>query len=179
MLDIKKEIEGQLGGIKISFNTVSKIQNELNWIDDHVLTYGLQGSKGLSKYPNSDLNVATVALFQEFGTDTIPSRPFIRRTFKKKQKEINSKTEKEIGLVVSLTQTGQQAYQNIGKYVVGLIQDELKTSSSWAKRLDDKTIKDKGGKNSPLRDSDKLLKAISWAIRKGNSSGTIIATGGK
>ena len=59
-----------------------KISEQLDYLGELFLTIGFQGATALALYPNKStpINVATVALYNEFGTQNAPARPFMRRT---------------------------------------------------------------------------------------------------
>lgn len=131
------------------------------------LTVGIQND---AKYPDGT-SVAEVALFQEYGTETIPARPFLRRPLYANRGAIAKRMAKEIGLAVRGKKEIVDALAAVGEFAAGKV-------TSWIRRgtfkaLAPSTIAKKGHAQ-PLIDSTLLLRSVSWAVRR---DGQIIREG--
>jgi hypothetical protein len=139
------------------------------------LTVGFQGEKGSDVYLTGE-TVATVATFQEFGTQDIPQRAFLRSTMFEQRDKIVEAFARWTGKMIETPMvTPLQAMSEIGKIVVGFVERKVDTSRSWAQANAASTIRKKGF-DYPLHETDKMAKSITWAVR--GASGRILATGG-
>lgn len=112
--------------------------------------------------------VEEYAVFNEYGTSRMPARPFFRLSIKtsKAQKEIKEYMKKQVEMIIAGDITGQQAYENLGTFVVQKIKKTIMNGNFAA--LDSKTIKirQKQGNNStkPLIDTHTLYNSINYEI---------------
>jgi len=114
---------------------------------------------------NSPLSVIAVAVFNEFGTETIPERPFIRTTARKKRKEVQQFEKQLIGMVLrSKGSFGMKRVLNgIGLKFQTLIQKGFR-EEAW-KPNSPKTVSRKGS-SQPLIDTGQLRQSISYKVEK-------------
>lgn len=70
------------------------------------------------KYPNG-LEVAQNALIQEYGTDKIPARPFMRRTINKNQEKWKKYLEEHFDFELDNNTTLEQVMKQIGAIMAG------------------------------------------------------------
>ena len=152
------------------------IFTELDLLKDLALPLGFQGQSGLTMYPDGKVNVATVALFNEFGTIHIPARGFMRRSVKQHLGQIKAEIMMSFAKVATGGMTAMAAMQSIGEVMAGLIEQEIDTANSWAKPLARSTVEAKGH-SRPLIETVLMRKSITWAIRKGSVRGSIIKQG--
>ena len=82
-----------------------RVSKALADFNNFYLTIGIQGPGGLRKYPDSDINVASVAMYQEFGTRSINSRPFLRRTMFEKRAEIEESIREAVTRAIDTGRT--------------------------------------------------------------------------
>jgi hypothetical protein len=151
------------------FDKLKKTLKKLQGLDVQV---GWIKGYGDKKYPDGQ-TVASIALFMEFGTDFIPPRGSLRRTFESKKAEINKIWEKELKKIFAFKQDPVMGYAEIGKQIAKLVLKTLENADSWAASLDPKTVERKGSK-TPLVDSGLLKENISWAVTR---DGAIIKSG--
>ena len=145
----------------------TKLQKELAWLQGKSVTIGWQGASALET-GETEATIVDIATFQEFGTVTIPERPALRSVFDEKAAELEAFIEKELGAVLELKRTGEQALNRIGLKAVSLLQDKIRSSPSWAEALKQATIEKKGS-SVPLIDTGRLLASVTYAIRDGDN----------
>ena len=73
-------------------------------------------------YPEGTVNLADVATFNEFGTERIPPRPFMRQSFDKNLDEMKRFVEARYGMVVDGKLTVSQALKEVGVFFKGKVQ---------------------------------------------------------
>lgn len=121
--------------------------------------------KGTGVHPNSDgATVAQVAWWNEFGTDDIPSRPFLRTTmrenrrkFSKVTKTIYERALKGVGNVENMVDALGMLAQSL---VVQAIDNTLTPPNAPA------TLEAKAPKTHPLINTGRLRQSISYAEDK-------------
>ena len=109
-----------------------------------------------AKYPNGQ-QVAEVALYNEFGTDRIPERPFFRRAISGSRPEMR-KIQRKYG-----REDRNKALGLIGAYMQGRVQ----TSISEFRRPPNapSTIEAKGS-SKPLIDTGTMRTSVAWEIMR-------------
>lgn len=116
------------------------------------------GILGTQKYPakdgKGDVSVAQAAYWNEYGTATIPARPFFRNTIAEKQDEWADKAASRL----------QQADGDVSK-ALALIGEDVKgdiveTIQNFMEPENAPSTVKKKGFNKPLIDTDGLWKAI-------------------
>lgn len=121
------------------------------------------GIIGAGKHTDSVLTVANIGFAHEFGTATIPERSFIRATTKEKRKEIVELQEKLLKKIQSGEMKVDQALDQVGTFVAGLISKKIVDIKSPPNSPE--TIKRKGSSN-PLIDTGQLKNSITWEVNK-------------
>lgn len=74
------------------------------------------------------LTVGEVAVYNEFGTETIPERSFIRTTFDEKKYQIQDFIDQVVGEISDGKYTTEQGLERIGLYGAKLIVEKIRTS---------------------------------------------------
>lgn len=147
----------------------------------HVLTIGFQGPDGVQQYEGG-INVATVALYNEFGTKSIPARSFLRSTMFQQRNKIEKIMARAAKRVLENVDTFSpnpaviESLSTAGAEIVALVDTKLVRSRGWAKRNAPSTVAKKGF-DYPLHDTGKLEGLVSWAVRSGSAQGPILAQG--
>lgn len=143
---------------------LEKLDKELKYLNSHAVKVGVLGNGS-----NNGVLIQEYAIYNEYGTSRgIPPRPFFRLSVgtEKAQKEIKEYMKKQVEMIIAGEITGQQAYENLGNFVVKKIKKTI-ASGNFAP-LDPKTIKirQKRGNNSTklLMDTHSLYKAINYEI---------------
>jgi hypothetical protein len=151
-----------------------RVSKALADLRNYDLTIGIQGPEGLRKYPNREINVASVAMYQEFGTRSINSRPFLRRTMFEKRSEIREALEEAAMRSIESGRTVREL-SKAGAQIAELVRRTIMSSRTWAKPNAPATIKKKGF-DWPLNETGLLAEeSISWAVR--SKSGQIVKQG--
>lgn len=177
ILDKISSVKGRSGKVEFEWKDLGakKISKQLDLLNDMALTIGFQGASGLVKY-ETGINVATVALYNEFGTQNMDARGFMRRSIAQNLGEIKAEFVAQIAKVVMLEQTAIQAMVTMGRFLAGLMKKSLDTAASWAVGLRQSTI-DAKGHDIPLFETGLMRDSISWAVRKGGVGGSILRQG--
>lgn len=136
------------------------IVRDLNELSGYELRVGVQGDEGSAIYDEADgVTVAEVAAKNEFGTDKIPSRPFMRQSAEK-----HENWGEEMGEVWNSVIDGNNpktAMHLIGQKIMGDIQEEIATGDFVPNAP--YTIKKKGS-DRPLIDTGQLRKSITYKV---------------
>lgn len=158
------------------------LQGNIKALNSHVLTIGYQGPSGAQLYPTG-VNLATVALFNEFGTITIPSRPALRSAMWVHQDRISRILERATSeVILSLdafapARAFVTAFGRAGTEIAALVRIHIQNSLSWARDNAPSTV-DKKGFNYPLHEEYwRIARDVTWAVRKWAAEGEIIAQG--
>ncbi|MCK5090718.1 MAG: hypothetical protein KAQ88_12140, partial [Hyphomicrobiaceae bacterium] len=156
-----------------------KISEQLDYLGELFLTIGFQGATALAIYPDrtTPINVATVALYNEFGTQNAPARPFMRRTITDNMREIQAEAAKNFAKVAALKLSAIDAMNEIGRFVAQKMVDRIDKSPSWAIPNAESTILDKGHDHPLIGKRTLMKKSITWAVRKGGAFGSIVREG--
>ena len=139
---------------------LEKLDKELKYLSSHAVKVGVLWSGGSLK---SNTDVQEYAIFNEYGTSKIPARPFFRLSVgtDKAQNEIKEYIKKQVEQVIQGGMTGQQAYENLGTFVVQKIKKTIASGNFAA--LNPQTIKKKGH-SKPLIDTHSLYNSINYEI---------------
>jgi len=138
---------------------MKKIMAEFEKANKTELIVGvLEGSKN-----GEGFNIAEYAAANEYGTDKIPSRPFMRTAFDENKPgyiRYMNKMVKQIGQVAfaqMVTTLGLKAEKDIQQTITG---------RDFLPKLADSTIKAKKGSSKTLVDSSAMVNSIKHLIRK-------------
>nr|DAS07120.1 MAG TPA: virion morphogenesis protein [Caudoviricetes sp.] len=139
---------------------LEKLDKELKYLQTHAVKVGVLWSGGSLK---SNTDVQEYAIFNEYGTSKIPARPFFRLSVgtDKAQNEIKEYIKKQVEQIIQGGMTGQQAYENLGTFVVQKIKKTIASGNFAA--LNPQTIKKKGH-SKPLMDTHSLYNSINYEI---------------
>ncbi len=107
------------------------------------------------------ISIAQIASYQEFGTDTIPQRSFMRTSFDENEQRINRFAEKQFGLVLDGKQNILKAFGLIGQLVQSVIQVKIREIRYPPNA--ESTIKQKGS-DKPLIDFGQMIQSVRYAI---------------
>ncbi len=163
-------------GVEFKDTGFELIKRKLKELKQLSLTLGFQGPKAAQLYEETEINVATVATFQELGTGAgVPARSFLRSAmFEYRDKIVRLYALAVQRMIREPKLTAQKTLERIGASVVKLIERKIETARGWAKPNKPSTIKRKGG-DFPLHDTDLLSKSVTWAVR--GRAGNILAIG--
>lgn len=136
---------------------IKRAVDELGKSDIHV---GVLGNAG--QYDERTTTVE-VAVWNEFGTETVPARPFMRRTADENERKVAVLGQGFVGKVIDGTITPKNALHQIGLWFAAQIVRTINKSSGWAVPNAPSTIQAKGSSH-PLVDTSHLRKNISHVI---------------
>jgi hypothetical protein len=119
----------------------------------------LEGSKN-----GEGFSIAEYAAANEFGTDKIPERPFMRTAFDESKAKISQDMNRE-GKRMALGQsTAQKALTIIGQRHASRIQNVV-TGRDFAPKLSPQTVKAKKGSTKTLVDTSAMVNAVQIEVR--------------
>lgn len=132
-------------------------------LNGRIVTAGVQGPAAARKYDNGT-TVAEAAVYNEFGTQDIPARSFIRSTAFEKRADIKAALVKELRRVIKDPAGVTAALGRAGAQTCDMIRAKLDSSKSWAKPNAPGTVAQKGS-DRPLNDTGQLRDAIAWEVQ--------------
>lgn len=115
--------------------------------------------KGRTK--GSNANLADVATWMEFGTHSIPERPFMRQAFDANHDSISSFIRGQYAQVVDGKKSVEMGLKSIGVFFEGVVKRTI--VSGKFKALTQRTIKRKGS-SKPLIDTGRLRQSITHEV---------------
>lgn len=139
---------------------------ELQELSQMQVRVGFQrGKKHKGKGKRAGVDLVDIALYNELGTDTIPSRPFLAQTVAQQGEAIKQASAEMVVQVVEGKMKGKQALKNIGVLVKGAVQQQM-VEGEFVPNAPS-TIQRKGS-DKPLIDTGQLRQGVSYKIcRKG------------
>lgn len=153
--------------IKISFNDIltpegKRFFDELSKVTDNDVDVGIFAD---SVYPDGN-TVASIALQNEYGTSTIPARPFMKQTLDNRSDNIEKAIE---GLLNSATgsTSADDLLSEFGGKMAEAMQEEI-LYGSFAPNAPS-TVARKGH-NLPLVDTEQMWDSVTYKVR-GKSEG--------
>ncbi len=130
------------------------------------LTVGIHEGAG----EHEGTSLAEIAMYNEFGTRTIPARPFMRSTIDAQDAAMQKLFANNVEKMLSGKGKGKNLsvaaiLELVGARLASAIQRKI--TSIRSPRNAKSTIKKKGSSN-PLIDTGAMRQAISWRVHKGN-----------
>lgn len=116
-----------------------------------------------SRKQEAGINIAQYAAENEFGTNKIPARSFMRSTFDERINEINEIIDDELGLVIDRVQTLNKAFARIGLSIQGMIQQKIREIRSPPNSRATIAIK---GSSKPLIDFGQMIASVRYVVRR-------------
>ena len=139
--------------IVYELEALEKLDKELKYLNSHAVKVGVLGDGS-----NNGVSVQDYAIFNEYGRLSVGTT--------NAQNEIKEYMKSQVEQIIQGGMTGQQAYENLGGFVVKKIKKTIASGNFAA--LDPKTIKirQKKGNNStkPLMDTHLLYESINYEI---------------
>jgi len=109
-------------------------------------------------------SIAEYGAYNEYGTENIPERSFMRSTFDEKQSDLNAFIARQYDLVKQGKITVYRALSLIGLRHEGQIKNKIGSNISPAN--DPKTVQKKGSSRT-LIDTGAMLAAVRYIVRMG------------
>ena len=107
---------------------LKKLKAALNKYANAHVTIGIHSEAGQYTKGSNPPDVVQVALWQEFGTEYIPSRSFIRSTIDENEALINEWREKALEALLHGKSTVPKLLESIGFRIQVLIQNKIKSN---------------------------------------------------
>ena len=137
-----------------------KLQAEIEKMKRMEVAIGFQSGKAAEK---DGTDICEIAIYNEFGTSSIPSRPFLRNSVDDNIDKINSFIATQCKAVCS-GQTGcEDALKKIGTFHVGNVQQTIR-NGDFAPNAP-ATIRRKGSSH-PLIDTGTMRRSVSFVVRE-------------
>jgi len=109
-------------------------------------------------------SIAEYATYNEFGTEDVPSRPFMAMSFDENVAAINSDFNRQSKRLVAGEVTAEQALTIIGQKHAGRVQNTI-TGRNILPALAPSTIAAKGGSTKTLVDTGAMTNAVQIEVR--------------
>lgn len=122
----------------------------------------LQGSKAKERGEDGNIHptnkpLAEVAIKNEFGTENVPARPFMRNAFREAREDLIELKKQNFNMIAAGRRDEKTALARIGAFFVGVIQDQI--GSPQLEENAPSTIARKGS-SKPLIDTGTLRQSI-------------------
>ena len=137
-----------------------KLQKELKKFSQMEVAVGFQSGK-VSEKDGTD--ICEIATYNEFGTSTIPSRPFLRDSVDKNRNQINAFFAAQIKAICNGQTDTETALKKVGIFHVGNVQQIIRNGDF--KPNAPSTIRRKGSSH-PLIDTGTMRRSVEYVVRK-------------
>lgn len=122
-------------------------------------------------YPDGT-QVALVAMFNEFGTDDIPERSFIRSSIRGGESQINAWREEALNNMIDKQWTAEKALNMMGFRIQELIRNKIKSDVPPPNAASTQDRKRRlGVPQRTLMETQKLLNSVTYRVVLGGKSG--------
>lgn len=155
---------------------IGKLKTDLASLQSTSVTIGWQGESGAKKHPDADATIATVAAWQEYGTDTAPARPSLVQTFERHRADFIVAAKAALASVIDQGVSAEDAETRLGEFAVEKLRQTIDDSRSWAEPNAKSTIRSKGHDQPLFGETGAMRANSSYAIRRG---GQILRQGGE
>lgn len=136
------------GGVSVEELGWESIRRQLLQVDGVEVTVGPEGARN-----------ERIGAFMEFGTVTVPARPFLGTTLEEQQEEIATLAAAIFDLAIEGRLDPQAAFELLGLQVADMVKATIRRSHPDWPPLAPKTVKRKGS-DAPLIDTAQLLNSI-------------------
>ena len=107
----------------------ARIRANMRLVDNSYVTIGVHDDAG--NYPTG-VPVPAVAAWNEFGTNTIPSRPFLRSAIDVNRRTLQIMHLNFISRLIEGKTTVRQGLESVGFVIQSMIQARIEKSNQWA-----------------------------------------------
>ncbi|SSW67305.1 hypothetical protein AVE30378_02555 [Achromobacter veterisilvae] len=128
-------------------------------INGRGVKFGIQADAG--KDPETGADLLDIAIFNEYGTETIPARPFMRDFAEKNGKALGQAMERVAGAVQDGQLGVDAALDQLGAFAEKHQRAHVQQSKKWAKPNAPSTVQKKGS-DVPLIDQGLMVGAIRY-----------------
>jgi len=110
-----------------------------------------------------DTSVVDYAIYNEFGTERSPARPFMSTTYDLYSGQLEKFTHFLVGRMIDGKVTDDTVLKNIGAKYQSWIQKTIRDAKNWAVPNSPKTVAMKGS-SSPLIDQGRMVQAVRYEV---------------
>jgi len=151
-----------------------KLKKELEKLQKMEVVIGFtEGGSGYGKSHESvnaddyedGTSVVDVAMWNEFGTATIPPRPFMRQSIDNSEDKIIKMGQAQLQGIIKGSQTAEGALQAIGALQVGFAQNEIR-EGGFVPNAPSTIAKKKDPDSRPLIDSGHMRQSVHYVVRE-------------
>lgn len=107
-------------------------------------------------------SVAEVAAYNELGTSDTPARPFMKQSFEKHEKELQTACD-QVNKAIVAGSSAEKALNVLGATVKGIVQEEI-VDGEFAPNAPS-TVKKKGSEK-PLIDTGHMRQSVNYVVKK-------------
>lgn len=147
-----------------------RIKEQAREINDSRVRIGILQNAGMAKTRNekgklvkSDATLAEVAFWNEYGTDDIPERPFVRATADENRNFYAKILKVQLGEVFARRKTVQGALELVGTKAKAQLKKKIRDVKSPPNAP--YTIQKKGSSN-PLINTGSMLRAVDFEVKQ-------------
>lgn len=138
----------------------NRIKREIIALDKMSVYVGIQGSNALKH--SGDATLVEIATYNHFGTEKIPSRPFLTHAITANKSQIMRRISASVRVITSGAAKTEKQLALIGEYVVSLTQDEI---TAWADPPNAPATVKRKGFNNPLVWTGTLRRSVTYEVR--------------
>ena len=139
-----------------------KISKNLKLINKSYTKVGIQGNAGSHEDgKEGGATIVMVGVYNEFGTQSIPARPFMRTSIEEKKNEIKKIQDSQYSKILQGKQTVKKALGVLGNYMVGQVQEKIKSIDTPPNAESTKARK---GSSNPLIDTGRMRQSITNVV---------------
>jgi hypothetical protein len=149
-----------MGNVKVIDRGMEQFKRELERMRAAIVTVGLHQDSG----SNKGVHIAEYAAYNEYGTENVPSRPFMRTTFDENVQSISQVMKEEYLKTQDGRSTASRGLNIVGLKYAEMIKETIR-SRNFLPRLKPATIKAKKGSTKTLVDSNEMVKAIKRKVK--------------
>lgn len=139
----------------------NRIKTDIRALQNEGVKVGIRSTAG----SNNGVKIVDIAVFNEFGTSTIPSRPFMRRTADQSKSYVPNFAASLAKGLLNNKLTVSQVMNRLGLFYQDKIRETIRLSKSWAVPNAPSTIKQKKS-STPLIDQGIMLGAVDYERTK-------------
>jgi len=138
----------------------NKIKINMKQLDDRQIKIGIMGNSGSV----DGVAVLDYAAYNEFGTSTIPARPFMATTADKYRGETVKMAEVITGNIIDGKYSVDIGLARLGAWYQSKVQATIRDAKSWAVPNAVSTVEAKGS-SSPLIDTGRMIGAVRYEVK--------------
>jgi hypothetical protein len=136
----------------------SKIKVNMTKLDNRSVKVGVMGNQSIE-----GVSVVDYAMYNEFGTNRIPSRPFMATTADRYRTQVTKFAEVVIGNVIDGKYSVDVGLNRLGMWYQSKVQETIRNAKEWAVPNAASTIAMKGS-SSPLIDTGRMVQSVRYEV---------------